>query len=167
MSVAFLFLIGALVVYFLGGFDFIFDSFAGRFEESNAKTLGSRTTIINDYQHFFSKNPVYIPFGVSALNPKTVTGIRMSLHNGLWQIFASYGIYGITVFTVFLISFMKRNQSKKIRFIFHIPFIISFIYLQTIQFLSPGRSMIPLIMCALFIKMYKQLEEVKQLQGYE
>lgn len=142
---------GSYLSLYLSG---IIDQFAERLSSSDMATANGRTILFNQYNKFLLNNPDRLIFGTSTLLYKEVTDIFHSTHNGTQQIYMSFGIWGMILFIIIpIIFYFKFIKSNHIKLIFFFPILISFAFVQTIQFLLPEYLMMPFIIGAMAIKL--------------
>lgn len=145
--------IGAILFYVR--YPEIFDIMFNRFTDKNIETGGDRTLLFVAYNDFLFDNLEYFLLGTGALYYKEVTHLFNSSHNGLQQIFISYGLVG---FIVFVMSYCKLCvkyyvQDQKMALL---PMICVFLYLQTLQSLNPIFCLEPIIAAFFVMKMVNQ-----------
>lgn len=133
-----------LMFCFLSKNDAILNVFIERFTGDDIETGGQRTTLFSLYNAFLLEHPINLLFGTGAQQYKEVTGIFNSTHNGLQQIWLSYGIIGFLIFMLCYIKLLKKFYSQK-QYMAFMPMAITFIYLQTIQVLNPHNGLYPII----------------------
>ena len=140
------------VVYYLRQNDAILQVFMDRFTDDNLETGGGRTTLFQEYNDFLLNNPFNLLFGTSALLYKEVTGQFQSTHNGLQQVWLSYGIIGFCIFMFAYVSQIKAYYTKG-QYMACMPMLITFLFLQTLQVLNPYYGLYPIIASFLVMRM--------------
>lgn len=131
----------------------IFDAFTTRFEDDNLVTGAGRVDIFFDYMKFLWDNPMRLIFGTGAVFYKNVCKLSHSMHNGLQQIFVSYGALGFIPMVGILVNpildFFKNNRFKIAKIL---PVLAVVLFTQTIQFLNPNNLMLPYAVAILCMK---------------
>lgn len=124
-----------------------------RFEESDI--TNGRTRIFEQYNNLMFSNIKNFIFGIGIQNTHIKAELMNVPHNGIQQIFVSEGVLGLLLIIIWIFGMYINNRPKhgKDRFIYLLPFVTLFVYIQSIQFLSPSIIMLPLIVvfCALRI----------------
>lgn len=143
----------AFVVYFMNN-ELMLAAFVDRFTGYNIETGGERFTLFAEYNNFLFSHPLNFIFGTGAQLYKQVTEIYYSTHNGLQQIWLSYGVVGFALFMSAYVVLLKQNYVKG-QFMACMPMLIVFMFIQTIQFLNPYSAMFPFIVAFLVMKMIK------------
>lgn len=139
------------------------DSFLERFterleNEESMKKAGGRTTLFKAYNDFMLKHPDRIVYGTGTVYYRQVCQVYNSIHSGLQQIFVCYGLVGLAIYFLAGITFYKKYiKHKKIRFWTYVPFLVCFLFDQSIQFLSPHALMFPFLATLLPFKLSKEL----------
>lgn len=138
------------VIIFIGYYYFgtysedIFSTFEDRLNEDNVETAGSRTTIFISYNEKWAESGFYVLFGCGVIDYAKTLGLLKSMHNGIQQIYVCLGVLGFTLFIQQIVTFI-RNHIKKPNILYITPFIITIIFDQSIQFLSPATLMFPIV----------------------
>ena len=114
----------------------IFNSFLGRMEESNMATAGGRTVLFQLYNKAWLEDISYIIFGAGVVSYWDKLNIYNAIHNGLQQIWVCLGIVGFFTYTVRISMYLYRCCAKK-NIIICLPFFVTLLMDQSIQFLSP------------------------------
>lgn len=127
--------------------------FKARMYDENMSTVGGRTDIFSFYHQQMFSNPKYLPFGVGAYCYSEVFNAD-SPHNAIQQIFVSYGFAGLLLFLIYSLRYSRLNRTRNAPFVYHIPFLVVFLFLQSTQFLMPCRNMIPVIMSVFFLRLF-------------
>lgn len=107
-----------------------------------------RMNIFNLYNEYILDNIELSAFGIGIQNPTEKTGIWNSMHNGIQQVYVSFGIVGLILFTILIYSLLKKAniyRKCKISLINTIVFFALFIYTQSIQFMSSSSIFLFLI----------------------
>ena len=128
----------------------ISDIFMGRFED--VETAGGRTDIFAVYNELWLSKISYIFFGVGAMCYEYIMDFDYSMHNGLQQIYVSYGIAGILLFLFVIRKYSRKYIAKKTPFIFYVPFLACFIFDQSIQFWDPYYLIFPFLAVAYVLR---------------
>lgn len=107
-----------------------------------------RMNIFNLYNEYILDNIELSTFGIGIQNPAEKTGIWNSMHNGIQQVYVSFGIVGLILFIILIYSILKKGnvyRKCKISLINTIVFFALFIYTQSIQFMSSSSIFLFLI----------------------
>ena len=132
-----LLLICAVALYlFKDTLNSVFDVFEGRMEEDNIATGGGRTILFSLYNKAWEDNLFYVLFGVGTVSYREVLQVYNAMHSGLQQIWVCLGIIGFLLYAIRLVGYLKRVYTPKSS-ILYAPFIVTFIFDQSIQFLNP------------------------------
>lgn len=125
---------------------------SNRVDEAGGVLQDSRSMIFAEYWNAFWSDFQSVVMGAGALDHVELYSMKMSTHNALQQILISYGLGGFLIFFVFLMaqlrkgfSAIKKRSAAEIMMKM-IPFIIIFIFIQTIQFINPPDLMLIYIM---------------------
>lgn len=108
-----------------------------------------RMNIFNLYNEYILDNIELSAFGIGIQNPAEKTGIWNSMHNGIQQVYVSFGIVGLILFIILIYSILKKGnvyRKCKISLINTTVFFALFIYTQSIQFMSSSSIFLFLIM---------------------
>lgn len=123
-----------------------------RFESADVSTGNGRTEIFWSYwSNFWNKTNVIL-LGAGVTQYQTVLGVTdNSLHNGILQLLVSYGLPG---FFIFLYGWLKPTVTNigKIKAIYYLPFICTFLYVQTAQFVNPYVLFCPHLFAVLTVR---------------
>ena len=149
-----------MIYYYFSNNPLMLDAFIGRFEGDNIETGGQRTVLFAEYNKFLREHPLNLFFGTSAQLYKEVTGLYHSTHNGLQQIWLSYGVIGFVVIMFAYLRTLKRHYVKK-EYMACLPMLIIVFFLQTIQIFNPHNGMYPLIAAFFVMKMVKEKHLLK------
>lgn len=144
-----------VVFYYLRFHPEFLNMFIDRFTGDDIETGGQRTTLFAEYNKYLGDHFESFLFGTGALIYKEVTGVFNSTHNGLQQIWVSYGIIGFLYFSYFYYKVLKQNYTSK-HYMAVMPMLAIAFFLQTIQVLNPHNGMYPLIVAFFIMKMVKQ-----------
>lgn len=139
-----------------------------------------RIDIFNMYNDYILNNLESLFFGIGIQNPAEKTGIWNSMHNGIQQVYVSFGIVGLILFTILIYNIVKKaniHRKCKISLINIIVFLALFVYTQSIQFMSSSSIFLFLIIVYYYLaysyeetKMYKNkfnlLKCKKQIDEY-
>ena len=150
-----LFILVIGMAYFLMQNEVILQVFIDRFTGDNIETGGQRTTLFQDYNNYLIDHPINLLFGTSIQLYKEVTQLYHSTHNGLQQIWLSYGIVGFIIMMYAYVRSLKANYPTK-QYMACLPMIITFLFLQTIQVLNPHNGLYPILISFLMMKMIKK-----------
>lgn len=124
--------------------------------EESMRVAGGRTTLFASYNEFLLEHPIRIIFGTGAIYYKDICKIYDSVHSGLQQIYLSYGLIGLTIYSIASWLFYRRYlKNKKLRIWDYLPFLICFVFNQSIQFLVPHALMFPFLATLLPLKQEK------------
>lgn len=136
-----------IIVFAFGNFlDMVLGGFSNRFQEGDFSEAGGRKDLFSQYNQWIIANGRSIS-GIGILYYKDITHIIKGSHSGLQQIFIAYGFVGLLLFGIASIIYIKmflRNFS----FAALLPFLICFIFDQSIQFLSNPILLFPFVMLA-------------------
>ena len=128
--------------------------FETRFEQGTLGEAGGRVDIIKLYNNFLFSNPEYLVFGTGAVYYADVCGVGLSSHSGAHQVLVCYGFFGVLIYIVagfiYYRRFCRKNHSKLWNYM---PFIVCFVFDQTVQFLTPATMMLPFVACLLPLKL--------------
>lgn len=144
----YLFLMLLMALFVVVVFPDILDTMTGGFEtrseEGNFQTAGGRTILFSQYQERWLANPTAIFIGAGAICHAEVLGMKEYMHNALQQIWVCLGSVGFLLYLVLFFRYLKRYFSKS-KMVYYLPFFITFLFDQSIQFLNPYYLMLPLI----------------------
>ena len=118
--------------------------FGGRAEEENIATGGGRTELFTIYNKLWGSDIFYIVFGCGAVDYWHVLKAPNASHCGLQQIWVCLGLIGFTLFLFELISYLRRYLDRR-NMIMLVPFLVSFLFDQSVQFLNPYSLLLPII----------------------
>lgn len=128
--------------------------FETRFEQGTLGEAGGRVDIIKLYNNFLFSNPEYLVFGTGAVYYTDVCGVGLSSHSGAHQVLICYGFFGVLIYIVAGVIYYRRFCRKKhSKLWFYMPFIVCFVFDQTVQFLTPAPMMLPFVACLLPLKL--------------
>lgn len=113
----------------------MYDTFLGRIEDSNMATAGGRTVLFQLYNKAWLGNVSYIIFGAGVVSYWGTLKVYNAIHNGLQQIWVCLGIIGFLTYILRVSFYLFRCKEKRI--IFYLPFFITLLIDQSIQFLAP------------------------------
>lgn len=143
-----------VVIVFPNIFHTLLDSFMGRFDEDNFATAGGRTVIFSRYNELWLSNIFYVIFGVGVWGEVDI----WHMHSGFQQLYVSLGIVGILVYFISYVSYFRNNMTSS--FILLLPFFVTFIFNQSIQFLAPYSLMLPYIPTLYVVKLVKKSQAI-------
>jgi hypothetical protein len=126
--------------------------YSDRFTSDDMETVGNRKHITMKLFDYMEENPDTYLWGSGVLTYSENTKQTVTPHNATQQIFVCTGIIGLLAFFVPLFLFCKRYYTKERGFLPFLPFLICFLDIQTIQFLSPHFLMLPIIASLYCIK---------------
>lgn len=126
-----------------------------RLSDSTLKTAGGRTGIIIKNFEYWTKNIWNILFGTGIIGYKEISEKAGQIHNGFLQILFSYGVIGFNIFLFTMLKPIIELSKQRIKFVYYIPIISIFIFIQTIQFLNPCFLMFSFLIGVFSIKLGK------------
>lgn len=145
-----------LIVVFLIGFFFtgnylleVIQAMTERSEEMSIATAGGRTEIFSFYNKAWLSNAFYVLFGCGAIDYRTTLNSIDAMHCGLQQIWVCLGISGLLLFAWQIFNYLNY-YIKHCYIIYSLPFFISLVFDQSIQFLNPYSLIVP-ILAPLFV----------------
>ncbi len=101
-----------------------------------------RLEISTSYLRYIMDHPSNLLFGIGLQNVTIKTGIISVPHNAILEIFVCLGIIGLIAYFIFFISYIKlgikyieKNAKNSHYLINYIPFIVYFVFIQSLQFL--------------------------------
>lgn len=127
----------------------LFEVFSDRIESDDSSTAGGRTQIFITYNQKWSSSLFYVIFGCGTINHMERLDMAKSIHCGLQQIWVCLGISGFVLFLFEIVGYVKKHLSSK-KLIYALPFLISLVFNQSIQFLNPHSLLLP-ILCPLLV----------------
>lgn len=127
----------------------LFEVFTDRIESDDSSTAGGRTQIFMAYNQKWSSSLLYILFGCGTINHMERLEMAKSIHCGLQQIWVCLGLSGFSLFLFELVSYLKKYIIRE-NLILALPFFISLVFNQSIQFLNPHSLLLP-ILCPLLV----------------
>lgn len=137
--------IAVLVLVSLGDYvNDIFGVFSMRAEVDDITTGGGRTELFTIYNKLWGSDIFYIVFGCGAVDYWHVLKAPNASHCGLQQIWVCLGLIGFTLFLFELISYLRRYLDRR-NMIMLVPFLVSFLFDQSVQFLNPYSLLLPII----------------------
>lgn len=128
-----------IITLFPNVLDAFVEAFLGRFDEDNLSTAGGRMPLFKRYHELWSSNIIYVIFGAGVWGEVNI----WSMHSGFQQIYVCLGIVGTFTYLLSFITYFNRNKTKS--FMLLLPFLITFVFNQSIQFLAPYSLMLPYI----------------------
>lgn len=118
------------------------DALSGVLARFEAKDLSTgRADLFEQYNEFILKSPANMLWGAGLQGIKEKTGIWNTPHNGLQEILVCWGLIGMLLFVCLFMDVYqraKRITGGKMPFWCKVPFVIHFIYIQTMQFVRVG-----------------------------
>ena len=134
-----------MVIILLGDYVLdITDVFSSRAEADDFATGGGRTVIFKLYNKLWSSDIWYIMFGCGAVGYFDLLKAPNAIHCGMQQIWVCLGVIGFLLFVYEFISYFKRFIGRN-NLILLIPFIVSFFFDQSVQFLRPYYMLPPIL----------------------
>lgn len=131
-------IVGALL-FFLFSNELIYNVIYNRFAGDDMSTGNGRTEIMLMYHNWLSQHPICFLFGTGAVHYQDVVNLPSACHNAIQQIVVSYGIVGLFLFAVLVVSAIKYSYNKF--FLYLIPFIVVFISVQASRILNPWNNL--------------------------
>lgn len=129
-------IVGSACLYLFSDAVFaIMDTFVGRSEEGNIATAGQRTILFSLYNKAWLSDLDYVLFGAGVVSYFLELHVYNAMHCGLQQIWVCLGISGFLLYSVRTTSFLKHVYCGQM--ILYLPFVITLIMDQSIQFLAP------------------------------
>ncbi len=151
--------IAFIIIYIIGSYTSILDSFILRFEGEAINTAGGRTTITSQYLFSYFKSNLFMLLGTGVTDYTNVLNMTMSLHTGLIQILVCMGIPCAIIFIKNLVSPLLAAWKNGISLIWWIPIISIILFTQTIQFLNPYMLMLPYVVGIYTLYMGNEIAE--------
>lgn len=147
-------LFSILLVISIGSYYFIKSGdlvslFEVRMTDESFTSAGSRTELLSAYNSFMAGSPQYLFLGTGSVHYRDVAassifGVNQSCHNAIQQVFVSYGVIGLLIFSFIFIRAFKINYTTH-NFFLLLPFIMTFVFSQSTQFLNPAYNLFPFI----------------------
>lgn len=132
-------------------FSVITESFSVRFS-SNLMQAGGRTDLWNEYMQIWISDISYIICGISAPNYRLLFPNINAIHNIIQQIFVCTGIIGLSVYVIFGVNIIRNSLRANTKFLFYLPLIAAFVYLQSIPVLADWILILPVFPCIYALK---------------
>lgn len=107
-----------------------------------------RLDIFNQYNEYILDNIELSVFGIGIQNTAEKTGISYSMHNGIQQVYVSFGIVGLVLFIFLIYNILKKAniyRSCRLSLVNTIVFLALLIFTQSIQFMSSSSIFLFLI----------------------
>lgn len=136
--------VGIAMIIFPSFFEGVFNVFESRSEEENIETAGGRTIIFERYNEKWLSDSLYILIGGGVITYRTFMGVHKAMHCGLQQIWVCTGILGFIIYFANIFNFIKKYY-KKDSFILLIPFIVTFLFDQSVQSINPYPLILPIL----------------------
>ena len=134
------------------------DAYTTRLENVAGDNAGGRIDLLSQYNSFLFDNPVYLFWGTGAVNyHRVVSTIPLATHNGLQQVMVAYGLVGFFFFMVVTGLAIKKCYKKGAP-VCLIPFIVSFLYIQSGQLLNPSYNLFMFIVAFFVMKLSQDKE---------
>lgn len=154
-----LFAVVAVVVSMFAAayFDAIVNAFVGRTQEESFATAGGRTEIFALYNHTWAQSIMWVLFGGGVVNHMANLHVPEAMHSGLQQVWVCLGLSGLLLFVVQVVAFIRREACRH-RLFMLFPFVVTFLFDQSIQFLNPYPLMLPLMVALMVCKANNQYE---------
>lgn len=150
----------AVLFFATAYYDAIFSVFSNRAGEASFATAGGRTLLFSEYQEKWSSNMFYVLFGCGVVDYYPLLKCHNAMHSGLQQIWVCLGVAGLTLFVYQIGAYLYRNIQRK-HLIYCLPFLLTTIFDQSVQFLNPYPLMLPILVSLLVIKVPKQLKRLR------
>lgn len=139
------FLAALIVVPTFSVYSDITDAYSQRFQSEDLQTAGNRQGITIQLFEYLNNNPTAYIWGAGVLTYGDNTQLKVSPHNATQQILVCTGLLGLFTFVIIIYKFLRKNFFKERNWISVLPFIICFLEIQTIQFLSPHFLLFPIL----------------------
>jgi len=153
-------LIFVSVTYFAESFtDSIYNVFIERSKEKSFASAGGRTILFDEYNGKWFANIEYIFFGCGVVSARETLHGSNAIHSGLQQIWVCLGIIGFLLFIQQLTAYILRYRRRN-RWLYILPFLITMLFDQSVQFLNPYPLMLPIVVSLLVWK-YGQFSILK------
>lgn len=107
-----------------------------------------RLDIFNQYNEYILDNIELSVFGIGIQNTAEKTGISYSMHNGIQQVYVSFGIVGLVFFIFLIYNILKKAniyRSCRLSLVNTVVFLALLIFTQSIQFMSSSSIFLFLI----------------------
>lgn len=127
------------------------EGFIGRSNDADISTAGGRTLLFEEYNTVWFSSLKYILFGAGVVNYFSLLGCSNAMHSGLQQIWVCLGVTGFILFTQQILSFIYKYYSKRM-LNYLLPFLVTLLFDQSIQFLNPYPLMLPIMVSLLVYK---------------
>ena len=137
-------LIMASIIFFGDYIADIMNVFTNRAEEENITTGGGRTELFSIYNKLWFSDIFYVVFGCGAVGYWDVLKAPNTIHCGMQQIWVCLGVLGFFLFAYELILYIKHYLSRQ-NMILLVPFVVSFVFDQSVQFLNPYSLLLPIL----------------------
>lgn len=137
-----------LIVVSLNNITLITTGFETRLNEENIETAGGRTILFSLYNDLWSNSEKYILFGCGVIDYGKILEIKGSMHSGIQQIYVCLGVIGLLLFIQQIGHFLRKYLNRDNWWLV-IPFIITLIFDQSVQFLNPYPLMLPILVSLL------------------
>ena len=129
----------------------MFMSFSERGQDANMATAGGRTDLFSYYNKVWVERIDHIFLGAGVISYYPLLHGKNVIHNGLQQIWVCLGIIGLIIYVTSIITYIKTFITRR-SVCLSIPFIVTFLFDQSIQFLCPYPLMFPLMVSLLVIQ---------------
>ena len=152
-NILYLFLFVVLLVFiFSENIQYIFDSFALRFQEEDISN--GRIDLFLFYSEFIMASPLVFLFGIGLqdipVKVENMYGIYENVpHNGIQEVVLCWGLVGLTLFVLLLIFLFKAINKKERKFILYLPLIILLLSTMFGQIIRSGNALLELLICYL------------------
>lgn len=151
-------IVGAVGLYMFHDAIFtMMDTFVARSEEGNIETAGKRTILFALYNEAWLSDLKYVLFGAGTVSYFSELCVFNAMHCGLQQIWVCLGLFGFTLYFIRTIMFFKHIYSGQI--ILYLPFCVTLIMDQSIQFLAPYPLVLVLLSTMLLPKIVYENKE--------
>ena len=121
----------------------VIDATMARFERSDVSSMNGRTDILTEYMEKFQSSESFWALGSGVNGYMIIYDSDMAIHNGIIQVLICCGMFGFLAFLALIIKPLFSAIRRRISFYNYIPLIVCFLFLQTIQLLSPSLLLFP------------------------
>lgn len=139
--------------------DWLFGYYTERMDEENLDQMGGRFTIILKYLGFSFSSAWTLLFGYSGEYVQSLEA--GAVHNGIQEVFVCWGILGLLIVFGWVVLLLKNSNEKmcKGNYTRFTPFIIFFIYIQSLQWFSMHNYLILMMISMVGISIIPSKEE--------
>jgi len=147
-----LILIFIALLFFAGDYIERFqETVIGRTKDSTIATAGGRTVLFDEYNAAWIRSVWYIFLGCGVINYYPLLHCSNAMHMGLQQVWVCLGITGLVLFIQQIGYFINKYFTLK-NFLSLMPFVVTLLFDQSIQFLNPYPLMLPIMVSLLVCK---------------